>query len=174
LKKKLPKTTESKNKSKHAGGRPPKKESKKIDAELWPYFQKGYSVEFTSLETKHEWHTVNDRFEKWTQAHIINTDFSEIQLAAKKRVVISFDKCIERFHKALDRLDESLDDEKQGIFATGQYARVNQMLTDLYDKKARIEMQPTLQDSLEVYIAHKLAEADEKLKIMVVEKPVVS
>lgn len=171
MKKKIPKNTESK---KLGRGRPSKQQIKKIDAELWIEFQKGYSVEYTALKTGHEWHTVNDRFDKWTQAHITNTSFSEMQLSAKKRVVISFDKCIERFYVALEKFAESFDDEKQGIFATGQYARVNQMLTELYDKKARIEMQPTLQDSLEVYIAHKLSEADQKLEHIIQEKQVVS
>ena len=128
----------------HTQGRPTKVEQIKIEGELRPYFEGGYSAYFTANKTGYDAKTVNRLFNKWSQEIFDseNADFLKRVKEQKERAVIYLDNEIHSLTKSKTEVEAIIEAAKRA----GDF--------NLFEKLTRLKLK--IVDSIGKFASEKL------------------
>ena len=134
----------SKDEFEHTNGRPTKYEQIKIERELRPYFESGYSAYFTAQKTGYDKKTVHRYFNKWQQELLDseNPDFLKRVKEQKERTVIYLDNEIHSLTKSKKEVEAIIEAAKRA----GDF--------NLYEKLTRLKLK--IIDSIGKFASNKL------------------
>jgi hypothetical protein len=128
----------------HTNGRPTKQEQIKIERDLRPYFEEGYSAYFTAQKTKYDIKTVLRYFNKWQQELLDseNADFLKRVKEQKERAVIYLDNEINSLTTSKKEVEAIIEAVKRA----GDF--------NLYEKLTRLKLK--IVDSIGKFVSEKL------------------
>jgi hypothetical protein len=128
----------------HANGRPTKQEQIKIEGELRPYFENGFSAYFTANKSGYDIKTVLRYFNKWQQEILDseNSDFLKRVKEQKERAVIYLDNEINSLITSKKEVEVIIEAAKRA----GDF--------NLYEKLTRLELK--IIDSIGKFVSEKL------------------
>src|SRR3972149_2647009 len=128
----------------HTNGRPTKQEQIKIEGDLLPYFEGGYSAYFTANKSRYDIKTVLRYFNKWQQEILDseNSDFLKRVKEQKERTVIYLDNEIHSLTKSKREVEAIIEASK----IAGDF--------NLVEKFIKLKLKIT--DSIGKFISEKL------------------
>lgn len=141
-------------------GRPEIQDQTKLRRELLEYWTKNRSAAFTARDTGHNIKTVQNYFRAFAEEiqEETNQEFITKQKAVKLNALAAMDELIIESQNQLDSIKEKCEEDPDNSSWESIRAAIIKDQMDFINKKADLEVSPTLDIDLDRLVEEKLAE----------------